>query len=101
MKFVRVNSCSTYLECNLYSIQPEHDKDICFKIALHHRTQGRGVEAVHIRGVVDALRSRWIPLDMLSLPNADPYEERKPASGAAKSPCRKLGHLSQYLRLRY
>jgi glycosyltransferase involved in cell wall biosynthesis len=61
-----------------------------FKVLYHHRTQGRGVEAVHIRGVVDALRARGITVEMLSLPNADPYEERKVTTGAAKSPWRRI-----------
>ena len=59
-------------------------------VLYHHRTQGRGVEAVHIRGVVDALRARDIRVEILSLPNADPYDERKPTSGATKRPWRKM-----------
>ena len=67
------------------------EKTSVSKILYHHRTQGRGVEGVHIRGVVDAMRARGIHVEMLSLPNADPYDERKPASGAAKRPWRKIG----------
>ena len=59
-------------------------------VLYHHRTQGRGVEAVHIRGVVDALRARGIRVEILSLPNADPYDERKPTSGTTKRPWRRM-----------
>ena len=59
-------------------------------VLYHHRTQGRGVEAVHIRGVVDALRARGVRVEILSLPNADPYDEKKPSAGTAKRPWRKM-----------
>jgi glycosyltransferase involved in cell wall biosynthesis len=60
-------------------------------VLYHHRTQGRGVEAVHIRGVVDALRARGIHVELLSLPNADPYQERQADVAPAKSPWKRLG----------
>lgn len=61
------------------------------KVLYHHRTQGRGVEAVHIRGVVDALRAKGIHVEMLSLPNADPYQERHGGGVTATSPWKKIG----------
>jgi glycosyltransferase involved in cell wall biosynthesis len=62
------------------------------KVLYHHRTQGRGVEAVHIRGVVDALRGCGIAVVLLSLPNADPYQERSPAATKVAKPWKGLGN---------
>lgn len=53
------------------------------KVLYHHRTQGKAVEGVHIRGVTDALRAEGVTVDVISLPGADPY-----ASPGAMSPTR-------------
>ena len=53
------------------------------KVLYHHRTQGKAVEGVHIRGVTDALRAEGVTVDVVSLPGADPY-----ASPKAMSPTR-------------
>ena len=46
----------------------------------HHRTQGKAVEGVHIRGLVDGLRELGVAVDILSLPGADPYASPKAMS---------------------
>ena len=53
------------------------------RVLYHHRTQGKAVEGVHIRGITDALRAEGVTVDILSLPGADPY-----ASPKAMSPTR-------------
>lgn len=53
------------------------------RVLYHHRTQGKAVEGVHIRGVTDALRAEGVAVDVISLPGADPY-----ASPKAMSPTR-------------
>jgi glycosyltransferase involved in cell wall biosynthesis len=50
------------------------------RVLYHHRTQGKAVEGVHIRGVTDALRAEGIAVDILSLPGADPYATPKAMS---------------------
>lgn len=50
------------------------------RVLYHHRTQGKAVEGVHIRGIVDALRAMGIEVDVLSLPGADPYKSPKAMS---------------------
>ncbi len=52
-------------------------------VLYHHRTQGKAVEGVHIRGIADALRADGHTVDIMSLPGADPY-----ASPKAMSPTR-------------
>ena len=39
----------------------------------HHRTQGKAVEGIHIRGVTDALRALGVEVDIVSMPGANPY----------------------------
>jgi len=51
------------------------------RILYHHRTRGRDVEGVHIRGVVNALRALGHEVSVLSFPGADPEQEQQ-ASGA-------------------
>ncbi len=51
----------------------------------HHRTQGKAVEGVHIRGLVDGLRELGITVDILSLPGADPYASPKAMSPTAQA----------------
>jgi glycosyltransferase involved in cell wall biosynthesis len=53
------------------------------RVLYHHRTQGKAVEGVHIRGITDALRALGVAVDIMSLPGADPY-----ASPKAMSPTR-------------
>jgi glycosyltransferase involved in cell wall biosynthesis len=43
------------------------------RVLYHHRTQGKAVEGVHIRGITDALREGSVVVDVMSLPGADPY----------------------------
>lgn len=54
------------------------------RILFHHRTRGRGVEGVHIRGIVHALRKLDHEVELLSFPGADP--EHEPASGQRREP---------------
>ena len=53
------------------------------RVLYHHRTQGKAVEGIHIRGITDALRAENVAVDIISLPGADPY-----SSPAAMSPTR-------------
>jgi glycosyltransferase involved in cell wall biosynthesis len=50
------------------------------RVLYHHRTQGKAVEGVHIRGIADALRSEGVDVDIISLPGADPYASPKSMS---------------------
>lgn len=50
------------------------------RVLYHHRTQGKAVEGVHIRGVTDALRAEGVAVDIISLPGADPYSSPKAMS---------------------
>ena len=47
------------------------------RVLYHHRTQGKAVEGVHIRGITDALRAEGVTVDIISLPGADPYASPK------------------------
>ena len=53
------------------------------KILYHHRTQGRRVEGVHIRGVAGALRELGHEVRILSFPGADPEVEAGTAGTAS------------------
>lgn len=55
------------------------------RVLYHHRTQGKAVEGVHIRGVTDALRAEGVAVDVLSLPGADPYSSPKALSPTKQS----------------
>ncbi|HEY2623064.1 MAG TPA: glycosyltransferase family 4 protein [Dyella sp.] len=57
------------------------------RILYHHRTRGRHVEGVHIRGIVHALRSLGHEVSVLSFPGADPEHEHE-ASTSASAPSR-------------
>ena len=46
------------------------------RILYHHRTQGQGVEGVHIRGMVDSFRKLGYEVDIVSPPGIDPYREK-------------------------
>lgn len=50
------------------------------RVLYHHRTQGKAVEGVHIRGITDALRVEGVKVDIISLPGADPYASPKAMS---------------------
>ena len=50
------------------------------RMLYHHRTQGKAVEGVHIRGITDAMRAAGVPVDVMSLPGADPYASPKAMS---------------------
>ena len=50
------------------------------RVLYHHRTQGKAVEGVHIRGITDALRADGVAVDIISLPGADPYATPKAMS---------------------
>lgn len=50
------------------------------RVVYHHRTQGKAVEGVHIRGITDALRADGVNVDVISLPGADPYASPKAMS---------------------
>jgi hypothetical protein len=50
------------------------------RVLYHHRTQGKAVEGVHIRGITDALRAEGVTVDIISLPGADPYASPKALS---------------------
>jgi glycosyltransferase involved in cell wall biosynthesis len=62
------------------------------RVLYHHRTQGKAVEGVHIRGITDALRADGIAVEILSSPGADPY-----ATPAAMSPTRQATPLMRLL----
>jgi glycosyltransferase involved in cell wall biosynthesis len=56
------------------------------RVLYHHRTRGRHVEGVHIRGVVGALRELGHEVKVLSFPGADPEREAPPpAQGATET----------------
>ncbi|UPG92074.1 glycosyltransferase family 4 protein [Luteibacter aegosomaticola] len=48
-------------------------------ILYHHRTRGRHVEGVHIRGIVNALRELGHSVTVMSFPGADPEREHEGA----------------------
>jgi hypothetical protein len=51
------------------------------RILYHHRTRGRHVEGVHIRGIVQALRALGNDVSIMSFPGADPeHESTTPAN---------------------
>ncbi len=53
------------------------------KIIYHHRTRGRHVEGVHIRGIVEALRELGHEVKVISFPGADP-EHESPTQASSK-----------------
>lgn len=50
-------------------------------ILYHHRTRGRHVEGVHIRGIVHALRELGHWVEVMSFPGADPENETETTGG--------------------
>ncbi|KRF02134.1 group 1 family glycosyl transferase [Frateuria sp. Soil773] len=64
------------------------------RVLYHHRTRGRQVEGVHIRGIVHALRELGHEVRVMSFPGADP--EREPAApGQAAAGSRLAGLLAR------
>ena len=63
------------------------------RILYHHRTRGRHVEGVHIRGIVSALRELGHEVSVMSFPGADP--EHEPATQANASRGRLTGFISR------
>ncbi len=59
---------------------PTADQTPVRRVLYHHRTQGKAVEGVHIRGITDALRAEGVAVDIISLPGADPYASPKAMS---------------------
>ncbi len=51
-------------------------------ILYHHRTRGRHVEGVHIRGIVHALRKLGHTVTVMSFPGADPENEQATQSSS-------------------
>ena len=54
------------------------------RILYHHRTRGRHVEGVHIRGIVHALRDLGHTVTVVSFPGADPEQEPAAQAGAGR-----------------
>ncbi|GAB2555298.1 glycosyltransferase family 4 protein [Rhodanobacter koreensis] len=63
------------------------------RILYHHRTRGRHVEGVHIRGIVHALRELGHEVTVMSFPGADP--EHEPAAQAASGRGRLAGAIAR------
>ena len=57
------------------------------RVLYHHRTRGRNVEGVHIRGIVGALREMGHDVRVMSFPGADPETEPEatPAANGTES----------------
>lgn len=68
-----------------------------WKILYHHRTQGRGVEGVHILSVVDALESRGHEVVIVSPPGADPRRPRETEKATGKGRRGPWHFVSRYL----
>jgi glycosyltransferase involved in cell wall biosynthesis len=54
------------------------------RILYHHRTRGRHVEGVHIRGIVHALRDLGHEVTVMSFPGADPEHEAAVRASVAR-----------------
>ncbi|MGH8156944.1 MAG: glycosyltransferase family 4 protein [Rhodanobacter sp.] len=63
------------------------------RILYHHRTRGRHVEGVHIRGIVHALRELGHEVTVMSFPGADP--EHEPAAQAGSGRGRLAGAIAR------
>lgn len=63
------------------------------RILYHHRTRGRHVEGVHIRGIVHALRELGHEVTVMSFPGADP--EHEPAAQANSGRGRLAGAIAR------
>ena len=54
------------------------------RVIYHHRTRGRDVEGVHIRGIVGALRGLGHDVTIVSFPGADPEQAPSAGGGAPR-----------------
>jgi glycosyltransferase involved in cell wall biosynthesis len=54
------------------------------RILYHHRTRGRHVEGVHIRGIVHALRELGHEVTVMSFPGADPEHESAASTASGR-----------------
>lgn len=59
------------------------------RVLYHHRTRGRNVEGVHIRGIVGALREMGHDVRVMSFPGADPETEPEATPAANSTESRK------------
>lgn len=64
----------------------------------HHRTQGRQVEAVHIRGIVGALRELGHSVDLLEFPGVRACGQPAPPPGTRPAPRRTARLLTRLAR---
>ena len=60
------------------------------RVLYHHRTAGRNVEGVHIRGIVGALRDLGHEVRVVSFPGADPEQEPDGTREPGKGPLARL-----------
>lgn len=60
------------------------------RVLYHHRTAGRNVEGVHIRGIVGALRELGHEVRVVSFPGADPEQEPDGTREPGKGPLARL-----------
>ena len=60
------------------------------RVLYHHRTAGRNVEGVHIRGIVGALRDLGHEVRVISFPGADPEQEPDGTREPGKGPLARL-----------
>ncbi|MET0330171.1 MAG: glycosyltransferase, partial [Dyella sp.] len=65
------------------------------RILYHHRTRGRHVEGVHIRGIVQALRGLGHEVTVISFPGADPEHEPPPTTEGASGRGRLAGFVAR------
>ena len=74
------------------SQQPEGSTvSICpRRVLYHHRTQGRGVEAVHVRGIARALTEMSITCDVLGPPGVSVEGASEPAPSHASGTLRRI-----------
>ena len=76
------------------------------RILYHHRTRGRHVEGVHIRGIVHGLRELGHEVSVMSFPGADPEHEPAAPTASGKgrlggAVARLPGVLFEFLELGY
>jgi len=64
-------------------------------ILYHHRTQGKGVEGIHIREIVKSLRDRDHEVTVISPPGCDPWMKHG-ASGEPKSMAKLWSFISKH-----
>lgn len=67
------------------------------RILVLHRTQGHGVEAVHLRGMVDAMREAGHAVEIVGPAGTDPYAPAPAASGKPGLAARFARHAPELL----